>query len=301
MQRNDMPSKKRLSPLTGLVIAILCVATSPLLTRGTQGAPAAVAAWRLGIASAILLSVPGALRGINRTGAKWGIPAAVFLAMHFGAWIASMRLLPLSVSVILVSCHPLFVMPARWAFRGERPTRAEVVGAVVALVGLVVMQGAIGTTRSGSAAGVALALFGAFCLAAYLLLGAEARRTMSARSFTLFVYALSAVLLTAWTLVRREPLLPPSPQEWYLYAALAILPTISGHGLFAWAVGHVRPVVVSVSFLGEPVIASLLAIPIFGEIPAPRIVLGGAILLVGLAVVAAHADRKTVMESTPDM
>lgn len=296
-----MPSKKRLSPLTGLVIAILCVATSPLLTRGTQGAPAAVAAWRLGIASAILLSVPGALRGINRTGAKWGIPAAVFLAMHFGAWIASMRLLPLSVSVILVSCHPLFVMPARWAFRGERPTRAEVVGAVVALVGLVVMQGAIGTTRSGSAAGVALALFGAFCLAAYLLLGAEARRTMSARSFTLFVYALSAVLLTAWTLVRREPLLPPSPQEWYLYAALAILPTIGGHGLFAWAVGHVRPVVVSVSFLGEPVIASLLAIPVFGEIPAPRVVLGGVILLFGLGVTAAGAERKTAVEPTAGM
>ena len=296
-----MPTKNRLSPVTGLLIAILCVATSPLLTRGTQGAPAAVAAWRLGIASVILLFVPGALRGIDRAGARWGIPAAVFLALHFGAWIASMRLLPLSVSVILVSCHPLFVMPARWALRGERPTRAEVTGALVALLGLVVMQGAVNTAGSGSAAGVVLALFGAFCLAAYLLLGAEARRTMPTRSYALFVYSLSAVLLTAWTLARGEPIIPPSTSEWYLYAALAILPTIGGHGLFAWAVGHVRPVVVSVSFLGEPVIASLLAIPIFGEVPGPRIVLGGAILLIGLAVVAANAEKKDSVDPTPGM
>ena len=55
-----------------------------------------------------------------------------------------------------------------------------------------------------------------------------------------------------------------------------------GHTLFNWALRHTRPSVVSVSILGEPVGATILAYWIFGEAPGLWQTLGGLLILVGV-------------------
>ena len=53
------------------------------------------------------------------------------------------------------------------------------------------------------------------------------------------------------------------------FAAMALGPTILGHTAYNWALRHVRAYVVSVTVLGEPVGATLLAalIPSIAEVP----------------------------------
>jgi tRNA-splicing ligase RtcB len=65
---------------------------------------------------------------------------------------------------------------------------------------------------------------------------------------------------------------------------LAIFPTIGGHTVYNWALRYVKTMVVSVSILGEPVGATILAFLIFNEAPGPMQLLGGLVIIAGIFI-----------------
>src|SRR4029077_5848382 len=64
--------------------------------------------------------------------------------------------------------------------------------------------------------------------------------------------------------------------------------TVLGHTVFNWTLRHVRAAVVSVSFLGEPPITALLAIPLLAERPPGPALVGGVVILAGLGLALAE-------------
>ncbi len=80
-----------------------------------------------------------------------------------------------------------------------------------------------------------------------------------------------------------------------LFLAMAIGPGVFGHTVLNWALAHVESSMVSVSLLGEPVGSALLALLLLAEIPGPSTVAGGAVVLVGIGVVA----RSRAVGATP--
>jgi drug/metabolite transporter (DMT)-like permease len=79
-----------------------------------------------------------------------------------------------------------------------------------------------------------------------------------------------------------NPLYPYSASVWAYFAALAVVPTILGHTVFNWALKHVRPSAISVAFLGEPVVAGVLAFAFFSQRPPLATFIGGALVLAGV-------------------
>ena len=70
------------------------------------------------------------------------------------------------------------------------------------------------------------------------------------------------------------------------FLALALVPTLGGHGLVNRALRFLPAPTVSVFLLGEPIGATLLAFAIFGEVPGAWTLAGGAVVLSALVVVA---------------
>ena len=66
---------------------------------------------------------------------------------------------------------------------------------------------------------------------------------------------------------------------------LGLVPTIIGHNIIYYSVKFVSPTIVSSFPLGEPVIATILAFFIFGQIIGINIILGGLITLFGLLLI----------------
>ena len=54
--------------------------------------------------------------------------------------------------------------------------------------------------------------------------------------------------------------------------------------MYNWALRHVPVLLVSVSFLGEPPLAALLAFLILASVPSLATVAGGVLILAGLAL-----------------
>jgi drug/metabolite transporter (DMT)-like permease len=92
------------------------------------------------------------------------------------------------------------------------------------------------------------------------------------------------VVLFVASVITDQKFLPYSDRNWMLFFALGIIPTIFGHTVFNWAIKHVRAFIVSISFLAEPVIASILAFLFFGEIPGATTLIGGVMILSGIYI-----------------
>jgi drug/metabolite transporter (DMT)-like permease len=204
------------------------------------------------------------------------------LAVHFGAWITSLKYVPIATSVVLVNSHPLFVVVASYFFLGERPGRRSLIGTAIGLAGMVVMSyDALGHLQP-AVKGVGLALVGALAVVGYFIVGRKARVRISLLGYVTPLYALCCLFLLIWVVAAGDPLLPYTASTWGYLAALAIVPTVIGHTVFNWAIKHVRPTVVSLAFLGEPALASVLALIFFAQRPPLETFVGGGLVLFGI-------------------
>lgn len=249
--------------------------------------PLVIAFYRMAIAAALLL--PWALAF------KWKEIASLAprdlgllvlggfcLAVHFGAWITSLKYVPIATSIVLVNSHPLFVVIASYFFLGERPPRRGWIGTGIGLAGMAVMShDALGDVRL-AVKGDSLALLGALAVVGYFIVGRKARARISLLGYVTPLYAVCSLFLLIWVLMAGNPLAGYSATVWSYLAALAIVPTIIGHTVFNWALKHVRPTAISLAFLGEPVIASLLALIFFAQRPTLATFFGGVLVLAGI-------------------
>jgi drug/metabolite transporter (DMT)-like permease len=105
---------------------------------------------------------------------------------------------------------------------------------------------------------------------------------MSLLGYATPLYGVCSAFLLLMIFITRQRLAPYRPVEWLYFVLLAVVPTILGHTVFNWALRHVRPSAISVAFLGEPVVAGLLAFVVFGQRPTKATFIGGALILAGI-------------------
>ncbi len=295
-------------PYLVLAIGILAVSSSSILIlyARAEGVPAvAIAALRLTFASVVLLPVAAA-----RSGAEWrrlaprdlalALGSGLLLALHFAFWISSLDYTSVMSSIVFVSTNPFFVALASVVLLRESLQRGTVIGILIAAVGGAMVGFAdLGASGTGSLQGDALALGGAMAVSGYLLIGRRLRRELSLVAYIGLVYAAAAVVLLALALVLRTPLLGYSPLGYVLIILLAAGPQLIGHSAYNWALKYVSATFVTITVLAEPIGATLLAIPLFAQVPSPEKLAGGALILVGIYCAARAESRPSVTPVLP--
>ena len=130
--------------------------------------------------------------------------------------------------------------------------------------------------------------------AVYTLIGRIQRGHLSTTVYTFLTYLACFLTLLLGTAAAGTPLTGYGGREWLIGLALAVLCTLLGHSLFSWCLKYLSPSYVSAAKLCEPVFSSLAAIPLFGEVPGPLQLAGGAAVL-GAVLLYTWAER----EKTP--
>lgn len=289
----------RISPPVALAFSILALSTSAILVRWSSAPSVVVAFYR--VLFTLLLLAPLALvrhradfRSLSvRDGAVAAV-TGVALAIHFAAWFESLNWTSVAASVTLVQTQPVFVAVGAYLLLDERVTVRTVGGIVLAMVGAAVMSVSdllAGTAFAGTALyGNALALLGGVMSACYVLAGRSLRQRVALLPYVSVVYGACTCTLLLVTLASGDALTGYPAREWVLFLGMAIGPGVFGHTVVNWALAHVDSSVVSVSLLGEPVGATLLALLLLAEVPGGATVFGGAVVLAGI-VVTARAQR----------
>lgn len=212
------------------------------------------------------------------------LASGVFLALHFGTWITSLSLTSVASATVLVTTHPIIVAGVSAVLLGDRLKRSSVLFMLAALAGGALLAAAGAGDGQSRLLGNLLAVGGAVAVSGYIIIGRVLRQRMSLNRYTLIVYGTAGILLVATTAIAGHPLLVTSVRELVIFVALALLCTNLGHSLISWSLKYVRPTLVSVSILGEPVVATTLALIIFQEVPTAWTFTGGAIVLIAIAL-----------------
>ncbi len=276
------------SPGWALVAATVAVSFSAILIKAADDDAATVVWLRMGMATVLL--APWVLRDARRGALPKGptqlglvLVSGVFLAGHFLLWTASLKYTSIAASVFLVSLHPILVTPLGKRLLGERVSRRMLAGGGLAIIGMLVT--CAGDLRVGGSAfgGDLLALAGGLCLAGYLLIGRSVRANLGVAGYSAIVYAVVCVIAAVTALAGGVAHLP-SPRVALACLGLAVVCTIGGHTVYNWALRHVPVLLVSVSFLGEPPLAAVLALLILASVPSFATVAGGVLILAGLAL-----------------
>jgi drug/metabolite transporter (DMT)-like permease len=279
-----------------LVLAMLLVASAAVLTRLTGMPPLAVAFWRTALAGGMLGCV--LWRSI-----PWGIVpwrqlalSGLALALHFALWIASLDMIPVALSVLLVCTQPIFVALASRCILGEQQGVVVWLGIALALTGT---AWATGLGWQGRLLGQCLALGGAVAAAAYVLLGrrilggSDGERLGPLR-YSCLTYLTAACWLLPCCLLSGQGLFGHAASSWLFVAAIVVGPQLMGHTLINQALRHLQVTTVAVAFLLEPPAAALLAWLCLGETVPGRFWPGAVVTLLGIALVARAQGGKVL-------
>jgi drug/metabolite transporter (DMT)-like permease len=282
--------------MAALAVAILAVSTSAVLVRWSDAPSVVLAFYRVLLTTLLVLPFlftrhGGDFGAFRRRDLLVAAATGAALAVHFAAYFESLAWTSVAASVTLVQSQPLFVAVGAAALLGERIGVRKAGGIAVAVAGMVAMSaGEFLAGAAGAGAhpvyGNALAVLGAVMAAAYLLVGRSLRQRVALVPYVLVVYAACTVTLLAVALLQGLPLTGYGAREWLIFLALAVGPGLFGHTVVNWALEHVESAVVSVSLLGEPVGATLLALLLLSEVPGPTTLLGGVVVLAGIYLTA---------------
>jgi len=270
------------TPRLSLLLGVVAVSFSAILIRLTHSPSLVVAAWRLTLAAGVL--IPWSLargRGLSKHGLLLSLLSGAFLALHFSAWIESLRHTTVASSVVLVTTNPIFVGLFSLAL-GEPPTRPLWQGIGLSTLGGVLIGWGDFALGGSALWGDLLALGGAVMASGYLLVGRRMRRHGELLPYVATAYGTAALLLLgAMCLFSGEKL--PLRGDWLWIGLLALGPQLVGHTSFNRALRSLPAPAVAVAILGEPVGAALWAFLVFGEGIAPLQGVGMVLVLLGIA------------------
>jgi drug/metabolite transporter (DMT)-like permease len=286
--------ERAFEPRTGALVLVAGVAATSwaaIFVRLADEAPAlSIAAYRMLFATAVLASV--AAIGIARSRDRlpgwstlpWLALSGLFLAGHFWSWFTSLERTSVGSSVVIVGTQPLLAAILGYLFLHERPARAEYWGIGLAFAGLLIIGGRDFFADPGELSGDLLALLGGLLGASYRTVGRSLRGGMSAAVYSASAYGVAAVVLWALVLAVRPSAGGFGGETWTFLVLIALVPQVIGHTAFNWALAHYRVVTVGIVALGEPVFATLLAIPVLGESPTAGVIVGGPLIIAGVFV-----------------
>lgn len=217
------------------------------------------------------------------------------LGAHFAAWLPSLRLTSVALSTAMISTQPV------WSAVLSRLSGAAVAPAVwwgigISVGGVALLTGFGDGIDGQDLLGMGLALVAAVLAAAYVVFAERLRPTTDLGSYTVVVYSVAAVGLLAACLASGAALTGYSARDWWLIIAITLVAQIGGHSVVNAIVHRVSATVISTAILLEAPGATILAALFLGQSVGISVLLGLAVMLLGLVVVI-RGGRQPIVES----
>jgi drug/metabolite transporter (DMT)-like permease len=270
-----------------LFIGIAAISLSAIFVKWSASPVSVIAMYRLLMTNVILLP----FLYIHRQEialikpADWSklVISGVCLGFHFLFWMGSLRLTTVASSTAILTLEPIFVMGGSlWLFH-QKITRAALLSMITAIMGAILIGW--GDFRFSDAAlqGDLLSMLGTLAIVVHIMLGKSLRANMSAFVYSFCVFLFAGIVLAIDNLIAGYSFTAYPLKEWGIYLLLALIPTLLGHYLFNWLLRYMKATSVSMTVLGEPIGATILAYFLLGETITLLQVTAGGILLIGVA------------------
>jgi drug/metabolite transporter (DMT)-like permease len=292
-----MRQNRSLAPYLALGVGVISLSFSAMFVRWANAPGPVTAFYRL--LFSIFLLLPFFLPRARKNSSIWSVSllfpllAGVFTAFDLALWTASLAFTTASNATLLGNTSPLWVALGTWLILKQKLSAGFWWGLCIALMGAVLIMGTDFIMHPRFGVGDAMALCTGFFYGGYFLFTQKSRTTFDPVVHIFFVGVGASLALFVINLILGYPFFGFDQSTWLIFLASALVSQLIGYMSLAYALGHLPASVVSPTMILQPIVTTLLAIPLLAEIPTPWQGLGGAIALVGIYLVnQAHLKRQ---------
>jgi drug/metabolite transporter (DMT)-like permease len=282
----------------GVLLVVVAWAANFIVVKAAnqQIPPVAFAFLRFGAAALLLLAV---LR--RREGTIWMPIGQVAPILGLGAigfglyqilWATALQSIPAGDSAFLIAATPIFTVLLAGIAGSDTLNWPKLVGAFVSFVGVgIVVAAGPGLVLGASFVGDLLTLAAAFCFAVYTAWGAPILASHSPLRTTAWAMVGGTIVLAPLGLVQAAAAdwAGVGVGAWVGFVYSALLPAGIANVVVFHAIRLLGPTRITVFQFLVPFITVLMGAAFLGESVQPAQVLGGAVIVVGVAIARAVA------------
>lgn len=280
-----------------LLFGVFCCSTAVIWIKLTTVDPTLLAACRLLGASLFLSPLFFRARSqhagaFTRQHLKRCLLPGALLALHFITWIIGARLTWAANSTLVVNVIPVVMPFLMYLSVGERITRGELIGTLVAISGVFVLGWESYRLDKDLLVGDAICAASMMLFAVYLTFSRKNKDFVNLWLYVVPVYAVGGIvclLALPFTGSLSEPI---PTRQWLFVLGLTLVPTVLGHSLLNWGMQRLRGQLVAILNLAQFMSAGILGAIILKEVPGTLFVLAASLVVAG-AVTAILTQPKS--------
>ncbi len=273
--------------------AVLFVSTAGPFLKGAAMDAYAVVFWRLLASTTVFLGWAalkgelGLLRGHLRSVAL----GSTFLTAHFLLWIKAFDLTDFASNMLLLVAQPIIAALVGHLL-GQGSNRLTWLSVGMAAIGLLIITG--GDIQLGPRAllGDALCVLAGLAITGFYVVTQRARVALPIAPFMGLTCLVGVLVTTPALLLTDANMLDYSPRQWGWFAALVLITTLGGHGLYNQAARTLDLFTLNIVIVLEPVLGIALGAWLFGATLGTSHLVGGLILGVSVWLGLRGASRQ---------
>jgi len=281
-----------------LILSILFISTSAIFAKWTTASPSVLSMYRLWFACIwmfpIVLNRKEEVKSIPKKNFRIFALAGFFLAFHFILWYGSLVFTSVASSTIILALQPLVAMIFGYFLFKEKTNKSSLICMLIAISGVVFIgMGDIGLNVNAFK-GDLLSFFSVIAAVAYLLVGQQNVKGLTHWIYTFFVFLFAAIFLTIYNVITADNFFHYELKDWGIFVALAVIPSLA-HIINNYLLNYVNATTISMSILGEPVGASILAFFLLNEVLAGFQLVGGVIVIISVFLYLVQQQKALTM------
>ncbi|MBK7453440.1 MAG: DMT family transporter [Anaerolineales bacterium] len=284
-------------PYIALAIGIGALSLSAMFVRWAEAPGPITGFYRLLIStiflSPIFIRQQKQLEPIKNKYLIFPLFAGIFTAFDFAFWNSSLKFTTAANATLLGNTSPLWVALFALFFFREKLRGVFWLGLILALAGAALVMGSDFLKHPTLGLGDLMASTAAIFYASYQLTTQHGRKYIDPLRYTWLVGVSATLGMLIMNLVLGNSFSGYPPQTWIIFFLTAIVSQMIGYLAITYALGHLPASIVSPTLIGQPILTTILAIPMLGEIPNTTQWIGGAVALAGIYIVnQSHMQTK---------
>ena len=223
-----------------------------------------------------------------------------FVLMLFNStWALSVALNGAAVATVLAYSSAAFTALLGWLLLKESLDLPKIIAVLMSIAGLALVSNALDPALWAlNAGGVLAGVLSGLSYALYSLMGRySSQRGVNPWTSLLYIFAIGSVFMLAANLGigRFLPGGARTPADmfwlgdawvgWLVLLVLAMVPTLMGFGLYNVSLHYLPSSVANLILTSEPIVTSVIAYFMFGEILTPIQMLGAVLILSGVVLI----------------
>lgn len=254
----------------------------------------ALAALRIQLAAVLVTVIYTARRGLagwrclTRADIGWFVLLGILgVALNQGLFVVGLKYTTVAHSALIIAAGPLHVLWMSRVAGIEHITAKKLIGMLIAFSGVVVLASEYGFSRASLTwRGDLITVCCSLSFSAYAVLGKKVARRYDSLAMNQFTFLVGALVLLPLA-VREVISMDAAAISWRGWAAMVYMAagaSVAAYLIFYWALRRIRPSQLATFTYLQPPLATILAAIFLGEAITHHLLIGGPLVLGGVAL-----------------